>query len=191
MPVQPTVLPARGASGRFPAVSEARLLSALATLRDALTPDEALDVPAVLDRSALLACLSVFTTDTPTPTPTCTPAPAAVVASATAAVTCPPRCNFAGYCQMCGIQGCQATECITSWSITSWTTCDMCNGYGVDQASSLPCGCYGGLLQVDEDGDPIYYVAVEPLPVIAVGGRVRPATVGAADTYVSTAGGSL
>jgi hypothetical protein len=68
MPVQPTVSPACSASGHSSAPSQARLLSALATLRDALTPDMALNVPAVLDRSALLDLLSVLTTNTPAPT---------------------------------------------------------------------------------------------------------------------------
>lgn len=69
MPVQPTVHPAHCASGHSPALSDARLLSALATLRDALAPGKALNLPAVLDRAALLDALSVLTTNTPTPTP--------------------------------------------------------------------------------------------------------------------------
>lgn len=68
MPVQPTVSPARSASGNCSALSQARLFSAVATLRDALAPDVALDVPAVLDRSALLDVLSVLFTSTTTPT---------------------------------------------------------------------------------------------------------------------------
>lgn len=75
MPVQPTVHPARCASGHSPAPSEARLLSALATLRDALAPDVALNLPAVLDEAALLACLSVLTNTTPTSAPATDPAP--------------------------------------------------------------------------------------------------------------------
>ena len=70
MPVQPTVHPALCASGHSSALSDARLLSALATLRDALAPGEALNLPAVLDRTALLDVLSVLTTNATTPAPT-------------------------------------------------------------------------------------------------------------------------
>ena len=73
MPVQPTVRPAHCASGHSPALSEARLLSAVATLRDALAPGKALNLPAVLDRTALLDVLSVLSTNATTPT---APAPA-------------------------------------------------------------------------------------------------------------------
>ncbi|MFG3687003.1 hypothetical protein [Micromonospora sp. NPDC047740] len=68
MPVQRTVHPAHCASGNFSALSDARLLSALATLRDALAPGKALNLPAVLDRTALLDALSVLSTNTPAPT---------------------------------------------------------------------------------------------------------------------------
>ncbi|MFU8873424.1 hypothetical protein [Micromonospora sp. SL4-19] len=68
MPVQLTVHPAHRASGNFSALSDARLLSALATLRDALAPGKALNLPAVLDRTALLDALSVLTTNTPATT---------------------------------------------------------------------------------------------------------------------------
>ncbi|KAB1110179.1 XRE family transcriptional regulator [Micromonospora aurantiaca] len=67
MPVQPTVHPAVCASGHSLALPDARLLSALATLRDALAPGEALNLPAVLDRTALLDALSVLTTNATTP----------------------------------------------------------------------------------------------------------------------------
>ena len=63
MPVQLTVHPAHRASGNTAALSDARLLSAVATLRDALAPDMALNLPAVLDRSALLDALSVLSTN--------------------------------------------------------------------------------------------------------------------------------
>jgi hypothetical protein len=66
MPVQPTAVPARSAWGHSSAPSQARLLSALATLHDALTPDVALNVPAALDEAALLACLFVIVTNAPT-----------------------------------------------------------------------------------------------------------------------------
>lgn len=69
MPVQRTVHPALCASGHSSALSEARLLSALATLRDALAPGKALNLPAVLDRTALLDALSVLTTNATTPAP--------------------------------------------------------------------------------------------------------------------------
>ncbi|WP_225853664.1 hypothetical protein [Micromonospora sp. AMSO31t] len=70
MPVQPTVHPALCASGHSPALSDARLLSAVATLRDALAPGKALNLPAALDRTALLDVLSVLTTNAITPAPT-------------------------------------------------------------------------------------------------------------------------
>lgn len=73
MPVQRTVHPALCASGHSPALSDARLLSAVATLRDALAPGKALNLPAVLDRTALLDVLSVLLTNALTPTPV--PAP--------------------------------------------------------------------------------------------------------------------
>lgn len=70
MPVQPIPVPAGYASGHSPAPSQARLLSALATFADVLAPGEALNLPAVLDRSALLDALSMLTTDTTTRTAT-------------------------------------------------------------------------------------------------------------------------
>ncbi|MFU8876356.1 hypothetical protein [Micromonospora sp. SL4-19] len=138
MPVQRTVHPAHCASGNFSALSDARLLSALATLRDALAPGKALNLPAVLDRTALLACLSVLTTD-----PTTVPAPDNSVR--------PPRCNFAGYCIMCGNQGCQSSECISDYTQTAWAVCNQCHGYGADPVSSIPCSCWGGLTQIDTE----------------------------------------
>ncbi|MDG4794414.1 hypothetical protein [Micromonospora sp. WMMD1082] len=108
----------------------------MATLRDALAPGKALNLPAVLDEAALLACLSVLTTN-----PTTVPAPDSTLR--------PPRCNFAGYCIMCGHQGCQAPACIAAFAQTAWAVCNGCNGYGADPASSIPCACFGGLTQVD------------------------------------------
>jgi len=143
MRVQPTRNPARPASGHSPAMSEARLLSALATLRDALTPGQALDVPAVLDRSALLACLSVLTTNVPAPTPVPAPASALVVR--------PSRWNFAGYCIMCGERGCQSPQCITRFDGTVWTVCPSCNGTGCIANGYEPCTCLGGMVEVAND----------------------------------------
>lgn len=141
MPVQPTVHPAHCASGHSSALSDARLLSALATLRDALAPGKALNLPAVLDRTALLACLSVLGTN-PT-TSTTVPAPHRSYL--------PPRCNFAGYCVMCGHQGCQSPPCIAEFAQTAWAVCDQCHGAGADPASSISCSCWGGLTQVDSE----------------------------------------
>jgi hypothetical protein len=140
MPVQPTVHPALCASGHSPALSDARLLSALATLRDALAPDLALNLPAVLNETALLACLSVLTTNAPTPTTV--PAPGSFFR--------PPRHNYAGHCIMCGLRGCQSSECISDFAHTVWALCDQCNGYGADPESSIVCSCWGGLTQVDD-----------------------------------------
>ncbi|MFE9207012.1 hypothetical protein [Micromonospora sp. NPDC007230] len=138
MPVQPTVHPALCASGNSSALSDARLLSALATLRDALAPGKALNLPAVLDRAALLACLSVLTTN-----PTTVPAPDTF--------TRPPRHNFAGYCIMCGHRGCQSSECIADFAQTAWAVCNQCDGAGADPVSSIQCSCWGGLTQVDSE----------------------------------------
>ncbi|TDB71158.1 hypothetical protein [Micromonospora sp. KC723] len=69
MPVQRTVHPAHRASGRSSVSSQARLRSAVATLRDALAPDVALNLPAVLDEAALLACLSAILAETSTAVP--------------------------------------------------------------------------------------------------------------------------
>lgn len=176
MPVQPTHVPARSASGQPSAASEARLLSAVATLRGALAPDVAREPSTVVDRAALLDLLSVLSTTTPTPVTT-----AAVVAPGALSVLRPPRWNFAGYCQMCGDRGCQAADCITAWSTSTWVTCPTCDGHGVDRASSLPCSCYAGLVEADDEGEPVYYVADiadpgDPL-VIDMRGRGRLATL--------------
>lgn len=136
MPVQPTVHPAHRASGNSSVLSDARLLSALATLRDALAPGKALNLPAVLDEAALLACLSVIATDTTT-----APVPASFYR--------PARHNYAGYCIMCGHQGCQSADCIADFARTTWAVCTQCNGAGVDPASSISCRCWGGLVEVD------------------------------------------
>ncbi|MGW3613756.1 hypothetical protein ACWD6N_28385 [Micromonospora sp. NPDC005163] len=100
----------------------------------------ALNLPAVLDETALLACLSVLTTNPAIPTTV--PAPDTSLR--------PPRCNFAGYCIMCGLRGCQSSECISDFAQTVWMVCDQCNGYGADPESSLPCSCWGGLTEADD-----------------------------------------
>jgi hypothetical protein len=104
---------------------------------DVLAPDVALNVPAVLDEAALLACLSVFTTNATTST---VPAPRFYR---------PLRHNFAGYCIMCGLHGCQSSECISDFARTTWAVCTECDGAGVDPASSIRCLCWGGLVEVD------------------------------------------
>jgi DNA-binding XRE family transcriptional regulator len=81
MHVQPTRALARNALGDLSGVSQASLLIALATLRDALAPGQAFTVPAVLDQSSLLAVLSSFIPNVPTPT-TSIPTPVGVPASA-------------------------------------------------------------------------------------------------------------
>jgi hypothetical protein len=93
----------------------------------------------VLDRTALLACLSVLTTN----------ATARTTFPAPDGSCLPPRCNFAGYCIMCGHQGCRSPACIAEFAQTAWAVCDQCNGYGADPASSIPCPCWGGLTQID------------------------------------------
>ncbi|MEW2386323.1 hypothetical protein AB0873_30215 [Micromonospora sp. NPDC047707] len=78
-----------------------------------------------------------------TPTPATVPAPDGSFL--------PPRCNFAGYCVMCGQQGCQSSACIADFARTAWAVCNQCNGAGADPASSIPCSCWGGLTQIDTD----------------------------------------
>jgi hypothetical protein len=110
-------------------VSEARLLSALATLRDALTPGEALNVPAVLDRSALLDVLSAFTTNDSAPT--------TVPAPTSPAVAELPRLNAGGYCRECFRTNCTDTQCITTWATRIWRICPICSGSGYED---IDCG---------------------------------------------------
>jgi hypothetical protein len=140
-------------------LSEARLLSALATLRDVLTPGEALNVPAVLDRSALLDVLSVLTTDPATTTPVPVPNRPTVIAH-------PPRWNFAGFCLMCGVQMCESTECATLWAQTTWSMCINCQGSGADTLTYDICDCYGGLTQDDDNPVRVGWL-VQDDPIIA------------------------
>ncbi len=63
----------------------------------------------------------------------------------------PPRWNFAGYCMICGQRGCQSPECISGYEATAWALCARCDGIGADPASSRPCACVGGLMEVDTD----------------------------------------
>ncbi|WP_319463964.1 hypothetical protein [Micromonospora sp. RTP1Z1] len=101
-----------------------------------LAPDVALNLPAALDEAALLACLSVFTTNATT-----VPAPDTSYR--------PARHNYAGYCIMCGLHGCRSSECISDFARTTWAVCTECNGAGVDPASSVRCLCWGGLVEID------------------------------------------
>lgn len=143
MPVQPTVHPAQRASGNCSALSEARLLSAVATLRNALAPDVALNLPAVLDRSALLDCLSVLLTNTHPATTT--PAPV------TLTVLKPSRFTAGGYCRECIRPGCTDVGCVYSWNHRRWGICPVCSGSGYEDIEYGPDNacvtCTDGLVE--------------------------------------------
>lgn len=68
MHVQPTHAVARRALGDSSGVSQASLLSALATLRDALAPGQALPVSTVLDQPSVLATSTLSVSDVSVPT---------------------------------------------------------------------------------------------------------------------------
>jgi hypothetical protein len=67
--------------------------------------------------------------------------------SKTVAVTAPPRCNFAGYCNFCGEQGCRSRVCVALYLETWWAACDICGGVGGD-GLGLSCICTYGVIQV-------------------------------------------
>jgi hypothetical protein len=62
-------------------------------------------------------------------------------------VTALPRCNFAGFCNFCGEQGCRSRECIITYLDTWWAACEFCGGVGGDGLGSR-CICTYGVLQV-------------------------------------------
>jgi hypothetical protein len=63
------------------------------------------------------------------------------------AVTAPPRCNFAGFCNFCGEQGCRSRDCVSIYLDTWWAACDVCGGVGGDGLGS-DCLCTYGVIQV-------------------------------------------
>ena len=62
-------------------------------------------------------------------------------------VSTPPRCNFAGFCNYCGEQGCRSRDCVTMYLDTWWAACEICGGVGGDGLGS-GCLCIYGVVQV-------------------------------------------
>ena len=66
------------------------------------------------------------------------------------AVSALPRCNFAGFCNFCGEQGCRSQDCIAIYLDTWWAACDICGGVGSDGFGS-GCICTYGVIQVGSE----------------------------------------
>lgn len=65
-----------------------------------------------------------------------------------ATLTAPPRWNFAGFCEFCGVRGCLSTECVRRYLATWWGVCARCEGDGVSR-SGLTCeACLWGVVEV-------------------------------------------
>ena len=62
-------------------------------------------------------------------------------------VVAPPRCNFAGFCNYCGEQGCRSRSCVSTYLSTWWAACEICGGVGGDGLGSS-CLCTYGVIQV-------------------------------------------
>lgn len=62
-------------------------------------------------------------------------------------VVAPPRCNFAGFCNYCGLSNCRSTTCIEVHLNTWWAACEICYGIGADDANTT-CHCLYGVAQV-------------------------------------------
>jgi hypothetical protein len=62
-------------------------------------------------------------------------------------VSAPPRCNFAGFCNYCGQQGCRSRDCVSIYLDTWWAPCEICDGVGGDGLGSS-CLCTYGVVQV-------------------------------------------
>jgi hypothetical protein len=164
MPVQRTSVPARSASGQSSAPSQARLLSAVATLHDALTPGQALNVPAVLNRSALLDLLSVLVTNASAPTPV--PAPDAAVL---------PRCLGCGHrtadphpdcVPMIGTYWVACLDCHGSRTVDG-RECRLCCGVGfIDETADVTLAEKAG--ELVNDDEPVYYVTVPAGPALVI-----------------------
>lgn len=58
-----------------------------------------------------------------------------------------PRCNFAGFCNYCGQQGCRSRDCVSMYLDTWWAACEVCGGVGGD-GLGLSCLCTYGVVQV-------------------------------------------
>lgn len=67
----------------------------------------------------------------------------------------PPQFNFAGFCMMCGQQGCRSIECTEAHLRTLWGVCTDCGGTGYDPDQLGHCRwCWGGVVEyvADESG---------------------------------------
>jgi hypothetical protein len=62
-------------------------------------------------------------------------------------VSPPPRCDFAGFCDYCGEQGCRSTDCVAMYFDTWWAACEICGGVGGDGLGAS-CLCTYGVVQV-------------------------------------------
>ncbi|MEO3776312.1 hypothetical protein ABGB16_05550 [Micromonospora sp. B11E3] len=153
MPVQPTVHPALCASGNFSALSDARLLSALATLQDALAPGKALNLPVVLDRTALLDVLSVLATNTPAAT---------AVPTAGHSVPAPVRLDRLSYGELAvaihaaGIPAKAASltaEQIKALAVAGITRLGLAEIYRLDAESRQANGAYCDKTRYDDSAD--------------------------------------
>jgi len=66
-----------------------------------------------------------------------------------ALVSAPPRCNFAGFCGICGLRGCASDRCITRYAATWWAVCAACDGRGDDGAFTDCRHCLHGVFEVN------------------------------------------
>lgn len=81
------------------------------------------------------------------------------------AVLRPLRLNFAQVCYVCGTRWCDSFRCVAYHVASTWMVCDACDGFGWDADALAPCGCYGGLTEIDADDAET--LGNRPLPVTA------------------------
>ena len=60
----------------------------------------------------------------------------------------PARLNYAGWCLWCSGRHCTKQTCIDRHQQSRWDVCPDCDGLGGDDATSTPCSCAHGLMQV-------------------------------------------
>lgn len=64
-------------------------------------------------------------------------------------VAAPPRLNFAGFCDFCGVRGCESVKCVTRYEAMAWAVCTVCDGDGYDEPTGLRCDkCNWGVTEV-------------------------------------------
>jgi hypothetical protein len=68
----------------------------------------------------------------------------------TPAPSAPPRVNLAGFCDFCGLLGCQSPQCVAAYQDTWWAVCDRCGGTCVDPLR-WTCYCFSGVIPVEPD----------------------------------------